>query len=42
MNDLFENIALLFALMFSGAGVTVVVLVLFLKFLDFVDNHDRS
>lgn len=40
MIDFFENVALLFALMASGAGATVVALVLFLKLLDYLDNHD--
>jgi len=42
MTDFLENVALMFALMASGAGVTVLVLALFIKLLDYLDSRDRS
>lgn len=38
MTDLFENVALLVLLLMSGIGITVTVLIMFLKALDYFEN----
>lgn len=38
MTDLFENVALLALLLMSGVGVTVTVLIMLLKALDYFEN----
>ena len=39
MIDLIENIALLFALLASGAAMIVVIIVMLVKFDDFLENY---
>ena len=38
MIDLFENVGLLFALLASGASAVVVVIVMLIKFADYLEN----
>ena len=40
MTDLLENVALLVALLAAGVGATFVVLIFFIKALDYMENDD--
>jgi len=40
MTDVLENVGLLVALMASGIGATFIILILFIKTLDYLENHD--
>ena len=40
MTDVLENVGLLVALMASGIGATFFILILLIKTLDYLENHD--